>query len=54
MTIYETIVKAYPELEGADLFGAGITLQDDSDGQGAFIAEWAYSQPLPQGLKVGK
>ena len=54
MTIYETIVKAYPELDGADLFGLGIMLQDDSDGQGAFIVEWNYSKPLPAGLKLGK
>jgi hypothetical protein len=54
MTVYETIIAAYPELENADLFGAGIILQDDSDGQGAFIAEWNYSQPLPEGMKVGK
>ena len=54
MTIYETITTVYPELEGADLFGAGIMLQDDSDGQGVFIAEWGYSKPLPNGMKVGK
>lgn len=54
MTIYETIVAAYPELENADLFYLGIILQDDSDGQGAFIAEWTYSKPIPAGLKLGK
>ena len=54
MTIYETIVTAYPELDGADLFGLGIMLQDDSDGLGAYIVEWAYSKPLPSGLKIGK
>jgi hypothetical protein len=54
MTIYETITTVYPELEGADLFGAGIMLRDDSDGKGAFIAEWNYSKPLPAGLKLGK
>jgi hypothetical protein len=54
MTIIETIIAAYPELEGADLFGLGIMLQDDSDGQGAYIAKWEYSQPLPDGMKVGK
>jgi len=54
MTIYETITTVYPELEGVDLFGAGIMLQDDSDGQGIFIAEWAYSKPLPAELKLGK
>jgi hypothetical protein len=55
MTIYETIYAAYPELEGTDLFYThGIRLQDDSDGQGVYVAEWNYSQPLPEGMKVGK
>jgi hypothetical protein len=54
MTHYETIVTAYPELESSDLLNVGIILQDDSDGQGAFIAEWNYSKPLPSQLKIGK
>lgn len=54
MTIIETIIGAYPELENADLERNGILLQDDSDGQGVFIAEWNYSKPIPDGLKVGK
>lgn len=54
MTVYQTIIAVYPELENIDLFGAGIILQDDSDGQGVFITEWNYSQPLPEGMKVGK
>jgi hypothetical protein len=55
MTLYEKIMAAYPELVDADFgqFGT-IMLQDDSDGQGAFIAKWEYSQPLPKGMKVGK
>lgn len=37
-------------------FGANgpIVLRDDSDGQGAYIAKWEYSKPLPEGMKVGK
>jgi hypothetical protein len=54
MTIYETILSTYPELEGADLFALGIMLQDDLDGQGAFIVHWEYSKPIPDGLKLGK
>jgi hypothetical protein len=55
MTIIETIYAAYPELEGTDLFhDHGIKLQDDSDGVGVYVAGWAYSKPLPAGLKVGK
>ena len=55
MTILETIYATYPELEGTDLyFDNGIRLQDDSDGEGVYVAEWAYSKPLPAGLKLGK
>jgi hypothetical protein len=55
MTIIETILATYPELEGTDLyFTHGIKLQDDSDGAGVYIAEWSYSKPLPDGMKVGK
>jgi hypothetical protein len=54
MTIIETIVTAYPELQDADLFSFGVVLQDDSDGQGTFIAAWDYSKPIPDGLKLGK
>ena len=54
MTLQETIVKAYPELEFADLFALGIALRDDSDGEGAYIDAWDYSKPIPAGLKLGK
>jgi len=54
MTIQETIYAAYPELQDADLLAEGIQLQDDSDGKGAWLAKWEYSQPLPNGMKVGK
>ena len=55
MTILEIILTTYPELEGTDLyFTHGIKLQDDSDGEGVYVAEWNYSQPLPEGMKVGK
>ena len=50
----ETIYEAYPELEGADLRGLGIFLQDDSDGKGVWLVSWDYSKPIPKGLKVGK
>ena len=54
MTIYETIITAYPELENADLYALGITLRDDSDGEGAYIEKWDYDKPIPTGLKLGK
>lgn len=56
MTLFEKIITAYPELsENRDPFMDGtIILQDDSDGEGAYIAEWNYSKPIPKGLKLGK
>ena len=54
MSIYEIIVDAYPELLDYKLFDKNIVLQDDSDGIGAYIAKWEYSQPIPTGLKLGK
>ena len=55
MTIYETIVANYPELENSKAFVDGvITLVDDADGEGVFVAKWEYTKPLPTGLKVGK
>lgn len=54
-TLYETIIETYPELENSPEFAFGcITLQNDSDGLGDYIAKWEYSKPLPEGLKVGK
>ena len=52
--VIETIIKTYPELENTDFLALGISLQDDSDGQGVFISEWNYIKTLPIGLKVGK
>jgi len=55
MTLYETILAVYSELENSKFFRDGtIILQDDSDGHGAYIAKWEYSKPLPEGMKVGK
>jgi len=55
MTLYETILAAYPELKGTKSFMDGtITLQNDSDGAGDYILVWEYSQPIPDGLKLGK
>ena len=55
MTIIETILAAYPEVNVSDLFNTnGIKLQDDSDGEGVYVAEWNYSKQIPRGLKIGK
>jgi len=41
MTLYEKIIAIYPQLTNTD-FMTVITLQDDSDGRGAYIAKWEH------------
>ena len=55
MDLFTQITTTYPELTRDDFGLRGIIeLQDDSDGQGAYIARWDYSKPIPAGLKLGK
>lgn len=55
MELWQKIVEAYPEIDPtSDFKKLGIFLQDDSDGLGAYIAQWNYSKPIPKGLKLGK
>ena len=54
MDLWTTIFETYPELKDIVTPYEPVVLQDDSDGQGAFIAKWEYSKPIPAGLKVGK
>ncbi len=56
MELWEQIREVYPELTDDDFLPVKgtILLQDDSDGQGAYIAKWDYQQPIPAGLKLGK
>lgn len=42
MTLYDKIVTIYPELETFDFLSGVITLQNNSDGNGAFIAVWNH------------
>jgi hypothetical protein len=55
MELFDKIIAIYTELTSED-FGlrGSISLQDDSDGHGAYIAKWEYNEPLPEGLKLGK
>lgn len=53
MGLYETIIDVYPELIELN-FEKLVVLQDDSDGQGSYIAAWNYSKPIPKGLTLGK
>ena len=41
MTLYEKIMALYPELTDRD-FVTVITLQNDSDGNGDYIAKWNH------------
>lgn len=41
MTLYDKIILLYPELTDRD-FVTVITLQNDSDGRGDYIAEWNH------------
>ena len=41
MTLYEKIKVLYPELTDHD-FMTVITLQNDSDGKGDYIAKWEH------------
>jgi hypothetical protein len=56
MNTFNDLSAIYPELtrEDFDPETGTIWLYDDSDGQGAYIAKWEYSQPLPEGYKIGK
>jgi hypothetical protein len=54
-TIYEIIVETYPELaQDENAFIDLIKLRNDSDGTGDYIFSWGYSQPIPDGLTLGK
>jgi hypothetical protein len=46
MTIFDKIMALYPSLTQQD-FWTVITLQNDSDGRGDYIAKWEH-QTLPR------
>ena len=53
MTLYEKIIFLYPELATFDFASGVITLQNDSDGQGDYIAKWEHptlAQPTQEQL----
>lgn len=56
MDLLNEIMAFYPDLTTQDFNPetGSIYLRDDSDGQGAYIAKWEYSKPIPDGLKLGK
>lgn len=42
MTLIEKILAMYPELATYDFLNGAITLQNDSDGKGDYIAKWEH------------
>ena len=53
MTLYEKIIALYPELSTFDLASGIITLQNDSDGKGDYIAKWEHTLPRPTDKQLG-
>lgn len=53
MTLYDKIMAIYPSLEDKD-FMTVITLQNDSDGKGDYIAKWEHpTLPRPTDIQLG-
>jgi hypothetical protein len=53
MTLYEKIISLYPELATYDFATGSILLQNNSDGQGDYIAKWEHptlAQPTQEQL----
>ena len=42
MSLYDKIILIYPELANFDFASGVITLQNDSDGRGDYIAKWEH------------
>ena len=42
MNLYEKIISIYPELATYDFARGTITLQNDSDSKGDYIAKWEH------------
>jgi len=52
--MFEKIISIYPELANFDFSKGVITLQDDSNGQGAYIAVWNHpTLPRPTDEQLG-
>lgn len=55
MSLYDKIIKIHPSLIDSDFdIGGTITLQNDSDGRGDYIAKWEHptlARPTDEELK---
>jgi len=56
MISFEVLQEALPELTLEDFhpITGTISLRDDSDGFGVYIAKWNYVKPIPKGFTLGK
>jgi hypothetical protein len=53
--LHEKIISLYPELLEFDFTSGVITLQNDSDGKGDYIAKWDHpTLPRPTDAQLGK
>ena len=52
MNLYDKIMAIYPQLEQQD-FMTVITLQNDSDGKGDYIAKWEHTLAKPTDEQLG-
>ena len=55
MTLYEKIISIYPALATYDFATGAITLRNDSDGKGDYIALWNHptlSKPTQEQLEA--
>jgi hypothetical protein len=50
--LYDKIKNIYPQLEDKDFYTV-ITLQNDSDGKGDYIAKWEHTLPRPTDEQLG-
>ena len=53
MSLYEKIIAIYPELATFNFASGIITLQNDSDGKGDYIAKWEHTLPRPTDEQLG-
>ena len=55
MTLYEKITSLYLDLTDKDFapHKGTITLQNDSDGKGDYIAKWEHTLPKPTDEQLG-
>jgi hypothetical protein len=54
MALYDKIIEAFPELTIEAFYPENdmITVRDDADGTGEYIAKWNYEKPLTKELKA--